>query len=1644
MWKVGIEGFIIVLLVFGLYSSGVGSIKQNIDTTIANTNFVPNNEESSPSTIDSQLSNETKIHEVKVFEADVTNGGNLNNKIPASTSKISKAYNPLKSGELFIIPLNNAIADNYYHRLGSDGVEIFLPENGIKRGVTHWLSDGNAIKNDIVHFTGILLEPTLVSGILINWASTPGEVRIDVSKDGSNFQEAVGWTKNRLASKEMEQKLYFKEHPIKIQKVRIGMRIPIFNFFGINFAGLLVIGSPIVQFTSGITTMTEEYCLQIEDGNIHKVGAELVLGSCIEAIASGDSREIFGFNSKGQIFNPISKLCIQLKDNNVGTGGTLVLDECSYTMDGRGLFELLPNNQLRLMRGGNLCLSSPGDKTGIINVALNAAASASSIRKTEPEYSPSMAVDNKDSTFWLSEDILENSSSEVYFKLDLGVVLKLQDIYIDWKYPASAFSIDLSSDNITYTPVISISNNGLSSTGYSLEGRKARYVKIALLSLGNSINKKSVYGIKQVRIFSTTMRSIVEDCNIAKEHQDGRDKVFPQPVVGENYAPGLSLKSQGEIIKKRLIEVQGLSGHISTLLPKLETCKSTASGREVTLKTQVNKLGLLSEQLEKLIYDYSLEYKFTKPLIGNSYLFPAEDCVAIKNDRKGYVLSGFFYVKPFCTTKPIRVFCDMDTGNTIYPVETHVNSARSVMSVCSQVGLKPLLLRDKKKSIKGIKLMLKMMGVNKDRRVIPLTHDYGCDHGETCAVQFLQLDSHIQSFISVSESNKPEIVLCSPNTNFQYANDAISLECNSRFADILALNKAPLLASILVKCPTTCNPESDGVVIGTDVYRDDSSVCISAMHANTLNRNTGLLQITPIEGLDSYGATKRFGVSSISYLGKKWSKSFVTSKYESLCPYNSSLSMLLSFIQLESKQENDPPTNMTYSDSMILPLGLGTAVDTFEAINRIKRYMNIIGGISYTSAMKETIGRSQVLVSRVRSKLKPTQIVDYHTRLAADNILLKLHTVSNILYYHMENLLETIVEHENLLKEVMELKATQTGFNSFDMPISNFIHFGELFEEWDSPGVTEGVGNWRILYEPIGGGGRSGLLGQTSPVGPPTSSKQLAIGTFARLKYKKFYDIDYNTDIYIDSYEGSIGLTFRMINFERYYLLEFSQQKSGGFKRLIRVIDGEKKLLGTKYDGGYISGSWHHVRILLSGPRIQIWVSTEISQIDEEKKYSSPVKVFDIYDNWILSGSIGFFSSGIKGGVYFDNIHVQAKPCTKSSSLGSLLSSHPPAAPVCSNYKSGSFGGVHNEFMFIDPEYSYDGPSNWEFRSNIGGLQTRSLVQTSNIHSISSDKIGTHAILGGNRQCNTGIYEYSFFPQCPDGIIGGIIHYKSSSSYMIFEMGSHYSRIRVIGNGIIRTLAMNMLVGYQLGTWNNIEIQFGTLGTSILASTNNYGKTQLLYTGSPLGLYDGSVGLSTYKCPGVAFQSIQLRPLTIGTAIAGLFLEEAQNTNITQSDSSITNIDFSSNTKSPNCTAIHARDRKEDCERLLGDDQCEANYCSYCCENSMERTYTELLRCKQDCHKQDTEYEQSKAILKTLDTCHSEESINLYTEKCQRVPAANIEAQQTWTNQFVCFVDLCYMCCNTQPLESEVDETSLAECYLQCILLDYKNIPVQL
>ena len=97
---------------------------------------------------------------------------------------------------------------------------------------------------------------------------------------------------------------------------------------------------------------------------------------------------------------------------------------------------------------------------------------------------------------------------------------------------------------------------------------------------------------------------------------------------------------------------------------------------------------------------------------------------------------------------------------------------------------------------------------------------------------------------------------------------AISVPC-----DQLA-NRAPVAdlavgTSTILHCPADCSPS--GRLWGTDVYTDDSQVCLAARHAGVIGPEGGAFTITVTAGEGGYVASTRHGVTASSW--GRWSRS---------------------------------------------------------------------------------------------------------------------------------------------------------------------------------------------------------------------------------------------------------------------------------------------------------------------------------------------------------------------------------------------------------------------------------------------------------------------------------------------------------------------------------------------------------------------------------------------------------------------------------------------------------------------------------------------------------------------------------------------------------------------------------------------------
>jgi len=78
--------------------------------------------------------------------------------------------------------------------------------------------------------------------------------------------------------------------------------------------------------------------------------------------------------------------------------------------------------------------------------------------------------------------------------------------------------------------------------------------------------------------------------------------------------------------------------------------------------------------------------------------------------------------------------------------------------------------------------------------------------------------------------------------------------------------------SYIVNCPAEGADLTAGLVWGTDIYTDDSSVCVAAVHAGVLTTDGGTIRVNMLEGQESYTGSERNGVTTEDY--GSWGGSF--------------------------------------------------------------------------------------------------------------------------------------------------------------------------------------------------------------------------------------------------------------------------------------------------------------------------------------------------------------------------------------------------------------------------------------------------------------------------------------------------------------------------------------------------------------------------------------------------------------------------------------------------------------------------------------------------------------------------------------------------------------------------------------------------
>ena len=98
--------------------------------------------------------------------------------------------------------------------------------------------------------------------------------------------------------------------------------------------------------------------------------------------------------------------------------------------------------------------------------------------------------------------------------------------------------------------------------------------------------------------------------------------------------------------------------------------------------------------------------------------------------------------------------------------------------------------------------------------------------------------------------------------------DPVALACAQKARDVPG-NKG---TSYYMRCPAGCKMDAANVW-GTDIYTDDSSVCVAARHAGALGDPGGVVLVTWAPAQATYLGSLKNGVTTAEYGG--WARSFV-------------------------------------------------------------------------------------------------------------------------------------------------------------------------------------------------------------------------------------------------------------------------------------------------------------------------------------------------------------------------------------------------------------------------------------------------------------------------------------------------------------------------------------------------------------------------------------------------------------------------------------------------------------------------------------------------------------------------------------------------------------------------------------------------
>ncbi|KAH7650306.1 hypothetical protein FG379_003378 [Cryptosporidium bovis] len=1494
------------------------------------------------------------------------------------------------------------------------------PVNALNMGSGEWRSAKDLSVDQQVVFTAEISATAKAIGLKIVWSSSPAESQIQVSSDGINYEIVIPSRRSTQDEKEFTENFMF-DHTRDLRSVKVQMKVRPSQYIGIKQFVAIGAGSPLAMIISGITDERGDNCLQVIGGKIQEEFAQVDLDSCVYGISAGDGRELWRIGPNGQIISAESNppKCLTVANGDFSGSSPLVLQDCDIAEqaeDGRSFWEFNEYSQLQI-KGTNACLNQvnkAGTGIGVTKLYLNGTATST----IDALHTLDAAIDNDIATYWASVPFEKNDENKVLINLSTNGTYQLKNLRVDWEFPPFTYAISAKVDG-QMKEIVRVEGNPSNTTLTEMNSVISDFIQIVMEKPHPRYGKysdKYLYGIREIELTTSNLRSVVTFCGDAAVTKDARDKYFLNYVEEFNTKASETVKSAARDILLRTRNLGVLNDKINTLLPSIDECFSDKKDYVTRLEDYISDAKQLKKGLGAVKKEVQVGVGHEA---GDEPNFPAEDCYSI-SARNPNAVSGFYWILPRCAPEPIRVWCDIKFGASYYiwndggipGASTPVSSVSDIRKYCSHVGLEPIVLRNIEQ-VSGIKAALGIMGYKlSEGSGIPLAVDYGCFDGKctgsyqdlrdgttdlsslvlslaspesTATTLFgndavgLGFSENYLSFFNLKNSNIVGIVCSTNAAPAEKQLNHVDIECDT-VGYRNPIFEGPINTNILVQCPPGCG-EYNTKIYGSDgVYSEKSSICRAALHVGVISSTTGGMFNVALEGpKNSYEGSVKNGIESEKLAGSP-SRSIRVSTISKECPIDIISKTTSSPFEASSSQ------SATTQGKMILQQTQHKFPTKRPSTPRIKTdlWENSLNDPNMGRILKEasqyidesygvdpalgvaTQEESKLAILEMRRRLKPAEML---TKSQSPKIMNVVDNVDHI----ANELLKVTGVYKSITKELLDklddveaIHSSQTGFQSFTLNTEK-MPFEDTFSVYDMPRTQKGPSDWGYTTTKING--RSKLLGQNSQI--MGSSEHSPRGTFANIKNRRFFDFSLNVDVY-PPVSGIFGIAFRVRDLSNYYLLEFNHQEE--IVRLLRIKEGITYVLETREN--YKLPEKEFTKVEITAQRDRVYVKTGSIRMQ-------------VVDEGLLSGTIGFYSNGVVGGVYFDNISVKAKSCKK------FFLSPPPRSPRCSNYKQCYLSTFETTYEEINEN------GNWEYVKGFKGRSNSMVVKTGD---------ESRVLLKNTHTCKNGYFSFDFNPPCDNGKIGGLFRYLDENNYYQVTLTSSTITLMRKQNGK-KQLLKKTPFGYTRNEWNRVLINFE--GSTIYVYTIKYNGTTkqvMKYNENKTENIHGRVGLMAKRCSHTAFDNISLEPFHIEKTKE---YEESEDTTHSVYES---------------CTAnIHMLQREQHCKEMYRSTPqkaitCTNNYCSECCDyyTNMIADKSYYNSCKTTCSKNDSATEETlKEYITQLSTC-----ISGTTKAFDVCPESDA----------TCKAEVCDLCCKDKfgTLQENVKDMVIRACQTQC------------